>query len=408
MFLDSVRSRLDSLERDHLLRNPRVLSTLTGPTAVIEGRTRILLCSNDYLGLAGHPRLREALAAGAWEWGSSASASPQVSGTLEVHRRAEAAVARYLGYPAARLFPTGTAANQGCIAGLVSAGDIVFSDELNHASLIDGCRLSRARVIVYPHADVERLEVLMRRHRHEGDCALVVSDALFSMDGDRAPVEALARLAREWDAGLVLDEAHALGVIGAGGRGLAATEGIRPDVLIGTFGKSFGLAGAFVAAQPEIIELISNRARTYVFSTAMLPSLASAIPTAIDLVRDAETERARLHRGSCRMREALRALGYQVPEGDSAIIPVLLGAAERATELSNQLFDRDLFVHAIRPPTVARGTSRLRVVPTAAHQSEHLDRSIEAFRHVRPANSTHSPSPAAECLSTTQRAAKPE
>lgn len=379
MFLDSARSRLAALEREHLLRTPRTLAAPTGPTALIEGRERIVLCSNDYLGLAGHPKLREALAAGAMTWGSSASASPQVSGTLRVHEEAAEAIAAFMKQPAALLFPSGTAANHGAISALVGPGDIVFSDALNHASIIDGCRLSRARVVVYPHADTRALDALLRAHRHEGATALIVTDAVFSMDGDTTDLKALARVASRWDAGLLVDEAHALGVVGPGGRGFAAACGVHPDLVVGTFGKAFGLAGAFAAGPAELIAVIANRARSYVFSTAMLPALAAAIPSSIELVRGADDARARLELASATLRQELSALGFQIPPGRSAIVPMLLGAPERAMQFSTRLFDLDVFVHGIRPPTVPIGTSRLRIVPTAAHTEAHLERVLAAF-----------------------------
>jgi 8-amino-7-oxononanoate synthase len=301
---------------------------------------------------------------------------------MEPHREAESALASFCEMPEAALFSSGYAANLGTVQALVSGEDVVFSDALNHASLIDGCRLSRAQVHVYRHRDVDHLATLLKRHRSSGRRALVVSDTLFSMDGVVAPLRELRRLADQHNAGLLLDEAHALGVLGPGGRGLAAEQEVQPDVLIGTLGKAFGLAGAFAAAQPSLISWIRNRARSYVFSTAPSPALCAAAVRATELVRDASQARASLRKNTARLRKEIAALGYSVPPGASHIIPIMLGDNRSTMDLCARLLEHGVFVQGIRPPTVPKGTARLRLTPMATHSDLQIDRAVQAFRAV--------------------------
>jgi 8-amino-7-oxononanoate synthase len=298
---------------------------------------------------------------------------------MDAHRDAEVAYADFVGTPAAVLFSTGYAANVGTVQALAGPGDVVFSDALNHASLIDGCRLSRAKVYVYSHRDPEHLESLLREHRPRSRRALIVTDSLFSMDGTTAPLRDLEVLARRFDAGLLVDEAHALGVFGPSGRGLAAAQGVEPDVLVGTLGKSFGVAGAFVAASEEVVSLIRNRARSFVYSTAPPPLLARAAIAALTLVRGADAARESLLSHADKLRSELRLLGFEVPDGNSQILPVLIGENDRTMQLSARLLDQGIFVQGIRPPTVPEGTARLRLTAMATHRPEHIDRAIDAF-----------------------------
>ena len=305
-----VRRQLAARAEQGLLRQPFALEPPAGPRVrTPEGRTLRLFCSNDYLGLAAHPALREALAEGARRFGAGSGASRLVSGHLTVHEQAEAALADLVGLPAALLFSSGYAANASSIPALAGRDDLVFSDRLVHASLIDGCRLSRATVHVYEHGDADHLERLLRAHRHQGRHAWVVTDSLFSMDGDAAPLPALRRLCDDYDAWLYVDEAHALGVLGPRGGGLCRREGVRPDVLVGTLGKALGLWGAFVAAAPPVVQWLWQRARGFVFSTAVPPALAFAVPEAVRLCRRADAARNRLLTMAGRLRESLRDLG---------------------------------------------------------------------------------------------------
>ena len=378
-FQTQIREALSDLEATGLLRRPPRISGPQGPEIQIDGRPVLCLCSNNYLGLANHPALVRASSASARDEGVGAAASRLITGTMDAHRDAEVAYADFVGLPAAALFSTGYAANIGTIQALAGAGDVIFSDALNHASLIDGCRLSRAKIIVYSHRDPNHLESLLREHRPVAGRALIITDSLFSMDGVVAPLADLASLARSFDAGLLVDEAHALGVFGPSGRGLSAAAGIEPDVVVGTLGKSFGVAGAFVAASDAVVSLIRNRARSFVYSTAPPPLVARAAITALQLVRDADAARRTLLSNAGMLRAELHRLGFEVAPGDSQILPVLIGENDRTMQLSAKLLARGVFVQGIRPPTVREGTARLRLTPMATHRPEHIERVIDAF-----------------------------
>ena len=384
-FETQIKDALSELEASGLLREPLHISGPQGPEVLINGKPVLCLCSNNYLGLANHPAIAAAAKASLRVDGVGAAASRLITGTMDAHRETESAFADFLGAPAAALFSTGYAANLGTIQALVGPGDLVFSDALNHASLIDGCRLSRAEIHVYAHRSHTDLESLLERHRAKGRRALVVTDSLFSMDGVTAPLQEIARLARAFDAGLLVDEAHALGVFGPQGRGVAAAAGVRPDLVIGTLGKSFGVAGAFVAASNATIALIRNRARSFVYSTAPPPMLARAALAALELVREADDARAILLAHADALRAGLRDLGFDVPDGESQILPVLIGENDRTMRLSAELLDRGVFVQGIRPPTVAEGTARLRLTPMATHRPEQIATAIDAFASLRSA-----------------------
>lgn len=385
-FQSQIRQALSDLEGAGLLRTPLRISGPQGPEVQIDGKPVLCFCSNNYLGLANHPATVAAAQASLQTDGVGAAASRLISGTMDAHREAETAFADYLRMPDAVLFSTGYAANVGAVQALVGEGDAVFSDALNHASLIDGCRLSRANIHVYRHRDVNHLRELLESQRPRAKRALVISDSLFSMDGVTAPLREIETLARRFDAGLLVDEAHALGVLGPSGRGVAAAEGVKPDLLVGTLGKSFGVAGAFVAAKRETVSLIRNRARSFIYSTAPPPLLARAAVAALELVRNADEARSVLLGHASRLRLRLRELGFEVPVGASQILPVLIGDNRRTMQLSAKLLERGVFVQGIRPPTVAEGTARLRLTPMATHQAEQIERAIEAFASLADAH----------------------
>jgi 8-amino-7-oxononanoate synthase len=380
-FRDHVAHRLADLRQRGLLRDPVTSSVPSGTHLVIRGRRLLNLCSNNYLGLADDPRLRSALTSAAETWGSAA-ASRLITGTLAPHREAEAALAGFVGHDDARLFTSGYAANVGAIAGLLDAGDVVFSDALNHASLIDGCRLSRARVVVYPHRDVAALARLLETHRAEHRAALIVTDAVFSMDADLAPLAALRRLADEHDAGLVVDEAHALGVLGPGGRGWTAATGVRADLVTGMLGKAFGLSGGFVASDADTARLLETTARSYVFSTGIHAALAAVVPDAVRWVQEADAARARLRAHREVLAGALLAGFARPPEEFTPILPIVLGEGARALAVSSALRERGFFAQAIRPPTVPPGTARLRLVPIATHTDADIASAAAALTEV--------------------------
>ncbi len=378
-FHTEIARALADLDAAGLLRRPLAIEGPQGPEIDIDGRRVLCLCSNNYLGLAEDPAIAAAVDESIQRDGVGAGASRLITGTMAAHLEAEEALADFVGAPAAVLFSSGYAANVGTVQALTGEGDVVFSDALNHASLIDGARLSKAEVHVFSHRDLDHLQALLREHRPGKRRALVVTDGLFSMDGVAAPVAQLAELARHHDAGLMVDEAHALGVLGPEGRGVCAAAGVRPDVLIATLGKSFGSAGAFVAGTRELGLLIRNRARSFVYSTAPPPMIARAAVAALHLVRRADERRTVLLQHADTLRTELRRLGFDVKSGSSQIVPVLIGSNDRTMRLSAKLLERGVFVQGIRPPTVADGTARLRLTPMATHRQEHIERAIDAF-----------------------------
>ena len=373
---DEAREELRQLEAAHHLRGVRIVDGAQGPHVTLDGADVLSLASNDYLGLAGDRRLAQAAARALDEGGVGAGASRLISGTHRAHAALEAALADWTRRDGARLFGSGYAANTGVIATLARAGAAVFSDELNHASIIDGCRLSRAEVVVYPHRDLAALEAALARSTHRR--RLVVSESLFSMDGDLADVPGLAAVCARHGAALVLDEAHAMGVLGPEGRGLAAAHGVVPDVLIGTCGKALGTYGAFAATTRAIADLLWNRARPFVFSTAMPPAVAAATLASLEIVRGSEGDARRqtLASHARRVREALPAAGGAA---ESPIVPILVGDDRRTMALSARLLEERIFVQGIRPPTVPPGTARLRLGLVATLSEPDRERAIAAL-----------------------------
>lgn len=377
--LDWVCAELAAWESAGLLRTPRVVQTASAPTVEIDGREVVLLCSNNYLGLADDARLRSAAATAARTWGTGSGASRLVSGTATVHRELERELAAFEGAEDAVLFSSGYLANVGVLSVLTGEGDVVFSDELNHASIVDGCRLSRARIEIYRHGDLAALERALgsvdARRR------IVVTDTVFSMDGDLAPLRDLVELCSRTDATLVVDEAHATGVIGPRGAGAVDEFGLTGDVpvVVGTLSKALGSSGGYVATTSELAMLLRNRARSHVFDTAPAPSTIAAAQAALRVVGAEPERRARVRSLATEVTNELRRLGYVAGEPAAAIVPVHVGDAREAVELSERLFDRGVFCPAIRPPSVPDGTSRLRVTVMATHTDEQIERALEAF-----------------------------
>jgi 8-amino-7-oxononanoate synthase len=377
-----VQRELDGLRAAGLLRVPRVIDGAQGPLVTLDGRQALCFCSNNYLGLADHASIVAAVTKAIGALGFGACASRHITGTMRLHRELEERMASFVGLERALFFPTGYAANQGAVQALATPKTLVLSDERNHASIIDGCRLGRADVKVFRHADAEHVQELLAASRDRYELRLVVTESVFSMDGDLAPLRRLRELCDEHDAALFVDDAHALGVMGEQGRGACALLGVKPDVLTATFGKALGCSGAFVAASKSVVAWIENRARPHVFTTAPSPALPAAALAAIELVERADDRRSQLRENARVLRQGLVSLDYQVL-GDTHILPLPLGAAERATQFSDKLLDLGVFVHAIRPPTVARGTSRLRITPLATHTLEQISTVLQAFAALR-------------------------
>ncbi len=376
---EELTAELAGLDAAGLRRTLRALDTGSDAEVEIDGRTVLLLSSNNYLGLASHPRLRAAACDAITRWGCGTGASRLIAGHLALHGEVEARLAAWKGVEAALLFPSGYQANVGGITALVGPGDHVFSDALNHASIIDGCRLSRAAVHVYPHRDVRALEASVAA-APPGGRRLIVTDSVFSMDGDRAPLRDLVALAAQYHSWLMVDEAHASGVLGAHGSGLAEAESCTNGVAVhmGTLGKALGGAGAYLAGSRALIDVVVNRARSFVYTTGLAPAAVAAAGAAIEVVVAEPERRAALARNADRLRHGLRAMGFDVG-GDTHILPVMVGDNARAVALATALLDAGVLAQAIRPPTVPRGTARLRVTPMATHTDAHIDRALDAF-----------------------------
>ncbi|MFL5908930.1 MAG: 8-amino-7-oxononanoate synthase, partial [Solirubrobacterales bacterium] len=360
-----------------LRRRLRVVVGTQGPRVMLDGRSVLLLCSNNYLGLADHPRLRRAAADAALALGTSAGSSRLISGTMNIHTELEARLAEFKGTEKALLFGSGYLANTGAIAALAGRGEIVFSDELNHASIIDGCRLAQAETFVYRHGDTEHLEWGLRQAA--GRAALIATDGVFSMDGDIAPLDRLAELARRHRCRLLVDEAHATGCIGPGGRGSVAAAGLTDevDVIVGTLGKALGAYGAYVCGSAKLIDFLVNTARPFIFSTAPPPPAVAAASAALDLLTQHPREVERLRANASALRAGLRTQGLEPMRSDTQIVPLRIGDAGDAMALCEGLLERGLFAQAIRPPTVPAGTSRLRLTAMATHSVADLRRAGE-------------------------------
>jgi 8-amino-7-oxononanoate synthase len=349
----------------------------------IAGRSYLCFASNDYLGLAGDERLRRGAVEAINAFGTGAGGSRLITGNSSLHRRLERELAALKGCEDAVVFAAGYLANLGTISALVGRGDAVFSDALNHASIVDGCRLSGAAISIYPHGDVRALATLLAE-RPAGR-RLIVTDSVFSMDGDLAPLPALARLAAEHGAMLMVDEAHATGVLGENGGGAVEHFGLggRVPIIMGTLSKALGAQGAFVAGSASLIDYLRNRARAFVFTTGLSPAAVGAALAALAIVRTEPERRRRLHTLAAQLREGLRTLGYRVPPGETAILPVLVGEAEHALALAAALRERGIFVPAIRPPTVPPGSARLRLSLSAMHTEAQVQETLAAFATLR-------------------------
>lgn len=362
-----------------LYRTRRLVSGPQQPELIADGTSLLSFCSNDYLGLANHPQNLEALTRALPETGLGGAASHLVCGHHQSHHQLEQRLANFTRRSAALFFSTGYMANLGVISALAGRGDTIFSDRLNHASIIDGCILSRARVRRYAHGDVAALEAMLAETSGH---KLVVTDGVFSMDGDVAPLHALARVCKAHDALLVVDDAHGIGVNGPQGRGSVLAAGLSEDevpVLIGTLGKAVGTSGAFVAGPAVLMDYLVQKARTYIYTTAMPPALAAATCASLDLIEADDPRRQHLSELIVRFRAGAEQLGYQLMPSQSPIQPILVGGNQEALALSQALEQQGVLVTAIRPPTVPEGQARLRVTLSAAHSFDQVDRLLSAL-----------------------------
>jgi glycine C-acetyltransferase len=382
--LDSIAERLQEIRAGGGGGSPPVLASAQGPTVIVDGVRLINLASNDYLGLAAHPQLVDAAAEALREYGVGSGAVRPIVGTMDVHRVLEGRLAALKDAPDALLVPSGFTANSGTVGALLGKGDAIVSDELNHASIIDGCRLSGARISVYRHADVADAERALQAVA-DADHVLLVTDGVFSMDGDIAPLPELLALAEDYGATVMVDDAHATGVLGETGRGTAEHFGCsgRVPIQIGTLSKALGTLGGFVAASETVVDYLRLRGRPYLFSTSQPPSVAAAGVAAVDVLENDAPRRRRLRDSAERFRHGLQGIGYDTGVSVTPIVPVLLGEERRATALSAALRRRGVLAQAIVFPTVPAGRARVRAIVTAAHSDAQLDEALAAFAAAR-------------------------
>ncbi|MBV9804596.1 MAG: 8-amino-7-oxononanoate synthase [Solirubrobacterales bacterium] len=367
-----IEARLSELRAMGLWRRIRLVSGPQGPHVVLDGKPVLLLCSDNYLGLANHPRVREAAADAAMRWGVGAGASRVASGTMTVHRRLEERLAAFSGRESALLFGSHLEASAGVIAALARPGDVVFSDQDNHASLIDGCRLSRAEVFVYDHGDTEHLAWGLAQA--QGRSALIVTESVFSLDGDVAPLEDLVELAQHHRVRLLVDEAHATGTLGPGGRGALAEYGLEDqvDVIIGSLGKALGSHGGFVAGDRVMIQYLLNAARTAIFSTAPPPPAVAGALAALCLLEERPRLVDKLRLAAATLRAGLQDEGFDLRASGTHVLPIVVGDPELAVRICELALARGVFAHPIVPPAVPAAEARVRLAVMASHRAEEL------------------------------------
>ncbi len=383
---NDIADRLAEIHNRGLYRRMRCVSGPQGPRVLLDGKPVLLLCSNNYLGLADHPRVREAAAEAAMRYGAGSGASRLVSGNMTIHRRLEEQLASFKRAEACLLFGSGYLANAGVVSALAREGDVVFSDALNHASIIDGCRLARAETFIYDHCDTDHLEWGLRQA--EGRGSLIVTDGVFSMDGDVAPLERLVELGQRYDARVMVDDAHGTGAIGPDGRGSVAAAGLEDevDVVVGTLGKALGSYGAFVCCDKSMAKYLINTARTLIFSTALSPPAVAAAAAALGLLREQPRRVEKLQRNAAVLREALAGKGLPTADAGTQILPLLVGDPSEAVRASERALERGIFAQAIRPPTVPAGTSRLRLAVMASHTKSELREAAGVLAACLPAS----------------------
>ncbi len=375
------KKQLDELAARHLTRRLTPLHSGVGPVVEMAGRQILLFASNDYLGLAMHPEVIQAAVEATQRFGAGAGAARLVSGSLPPHQELETALAQFKGTEATLTYGSGYLANIGTIPTLIGQGGLILADRLCHASLIDGCRLSGADFRVYRHNDTDHLRSLLAARRHARR-TLIVTDGLFSMDGDLAPLPELNRLAQEYEADLYVDDAHGTGVMGPQGRGTAEHFGLDAEIpfQMGTLGKALGGSGAYIAGPSTLIQYLMNMSRSFIFTTAPPPSSAAAVTASLRIIQREPERRARLWTNRERLFTGLIQMGFSLSPSVSPIMPILVGNAKTALLLAEHLFAEGVYAPAIRPPTVPDATSRIRVTITSEHSFEHIDSALSAFQ----------------------------
>ena len=390
--LGFIAEELADLRAKHLYRSLRVMSSAQGPDVVVDGRACVSFSSNDYLGLTHHPRVRAAALSAVEAFGAGSGAVRTIAGTMSLHQELEAALARFKGTEAVLSFPSGFTANTGVIPAITGEGDLIVSDSLNHASIIDGMRLSKAPRVIYPHADVAALRTALARARAEGRSdgsgphrlILVVTDGVFSMDGDIAPLPAIVAAAEEFGAAVMVDDAHASGVLGKAGRGSVDHFGLhgRVAIQVGTLSKAIGSLGGYVAGSQDLRDLLIQRARPILFSTSAPPAVAAACLEALKVLEEEPALHEQLWANTRRFKAELGRLGFDTGVSETPITPVMMGSSAMAGRFSDRLFDAGVFAQPIVFPTVALDKARIRTIVTAAHTAAHLDRALVAFDRI--------------------------
>lgn len=383
MAAKTIQDELQTIRDASLYRRLRRVEGDQGPTLILDGREVINFSSNNYLGIANHPNLAAAAKQAIDQYGCGSGASRLISGNMALHEELEAKLAELKGTEAGLVFNSGFQANTGILSTLTGEGDVIFSDALNHASIIDGCRLSRAKTLIYAHRDLDQLAAALKQAANSRR-KLIVTESIFSMDGDEAPLAGIVDLAEKHGAVVMVDEAHATGLFGANGAGVVAKLNLGDRVLVqmGTLGKALGGFGAYVAGSRSLRELLINRCRSFIFTTSLPPAVMAMAIAAIDLVKCEPERRERLW-SNCRiLSEGLRAQGFHLGASASPILPLIIGDAGKCMRFSEQLLSRGIFAQGIRPPTVPEGTSRLRITVMATHTRAHIDRALEVFQEV--------------------------
>ena len=382
--LQWIKDELQALTESGLYNQIRTLSSPQGAWLVVDGQRVLNFCSNNYLGLANHPRIVEAVRKAIVEYGVGPAAVRSIAGTMDLHVNLEKRLARFKGVEAAITFQSGFNANTGTIPALVGRGDVIFSDELNHASIIDGSRLSRADIVRYAHCDAQDLKRALDENRSKFERAMVITDGVFSMDGDVAPLDEIYAVTQGYEAILMVDDAHGEGVLGTGGRGIVDHYGLhgKVDVEVGTLSKAFGVVGGVVAGDPLIIEWLRQRGRPFLFSSAMTVPDVAACLAAVDILEESTELVDKLWENTRYFKEEMLRLGFDTGASTTPITPVMLGEASLAQEFSRELFKAGVFGMSIGFPTVPRGKARIRVMISAAHEQEDLDQGLEGFANV--------------------------
>jgi glycine C-acetyltransferase len=379
-----IEDELENLKSSGLYNRIRTLSSPQGAWLVVDGKRVLNFCSNNYLGLADHPLLVEAARKALEEYGVGPGAVRTIAGTMDLHIQLDRRLAEFKGVESAITFQSGFNANLGTIPALVGRGDAVFSDELNHASIIDGCRLSRAEIIRYNHCDPQDLHRVLKEDRADYNRAMVISDGVFSMDGDVAPLDKIYEVAKDYDAILMVDDAHGEGVLGKGGRGIVDHFGLhgKVDVEVGTLSKAFGVVGGVVAGNPLVVEWLHQRGRPFLFSSAMTVPDVAACLKAVDILEESTELVDKLWENTRYFKGEMQRMGFDTGQSATPITPVMLGEAPLAQQFSRELFNAGVFGMAIGYPTVPQGKARIRVMISAAHTKEDLDKGLEAFASV--------------------------